>query len=275
MNSQLTAEPKRPSTPPTREQAVSGLVVIVEDEADIASTLEYNFEREGFQTRKAATGRAALELLARDPLPDLIVLDLMLPDVSGTEICRHVRMSDRTRHIPVMMLTAKGEEIDRVVGFEVGADDYVTKPFSVRERRIARARNISSKPFSVRELMLRARAILRRAHASEADSTSGEQVFGRLRIDSGGHRAWVDGQEVSLTALEFRLLTTLMGRRGRVQTRDTLLEDVWDMSGDVTTRTVDTHVKRLRQKLGSAGVYIETLRGVGYRFRAQPDESAP
>ena len=248
---------KKPSVPPTREQAVSGLVVIVEDEADIASTLEYNFEREGFQTRKAATGRAALELLARDPLPDLIVLDLMLPDVSGTEICRHVRMSDRTRHIPVMMLTAKGEEIDRVVGFEVGADDYVTKPFSVRE------------------LMLRARAILRRAHASEADSTSGEQVFGRLRIDSGGHRAWVDGQEVSLTALEFRLLTTLMGRRGRVQTRDTLLEDVWDMSGDVTTRTVDTHVKRLRQKLGSAGVYIETLRGVGYRFRAQPDESAP
>ena len=248
------AEPKRASVPPTREQAVSGLVVIVEDEADIANALEYNFEREGFQTRKAATGRAALELLGRDPLPDLIVLDLMLPDVSGTEVCRHVRMNDRTRHVPVLMLTAKAEEIDRVVGFEVGADDYVTKPFSLRE------------------LMLRARAILRRAHASEVEAGSGEQVFGRLRIDSGGHRAWVDGQEVSLTALEFRLLTTLMGRRGRVQTRDTLLEDVWDMSGDVTTRTVDTHVKRLRQKLGTAGIYIETLRGVGYRFRAQLDE---
>ncbi len=234
---------------------MSGLVIIVEDEADIASALEYNFEREGFQTRKASTGRAALELIARDPLPDLIVLDLMLPDLSGTEICRHVRQTDRTRHVPVLMLTAKGEEIDRVVGFEVGADDYVTKPFSVRE------------------LMLRARAILRRAHAPEADG-GGEQVFGRLRLDGGGHRAWVDGVEVSLTALEFRLLTTLMGRRGRVQTRDTLLEDVWDMSGDVTTRTVDTHVKRLRQKLGQAGVYIETLRGVGYRFCAQPDEPA-
>jgi two-component system phosphate regulon response regulator PhoB len=253
---QVGAEPKRASVPPTREQAVSGLVVIVEDEADIANALEYNFEREGFQTRKAATGRAALEILARDPLPDLIVLDLMLPDVSGTEVCRHVRMNDRTRNVPVLMLTAKAEEIDRVVGFEVGADDYVTKPFSVRE------------------LMLRARAILRRAHASEAEAASGEQVFGRLRIDSGGHRAWVDGQEVSLTALEFRLLTTLMGRRGRVQTRDTLLEDVWDMSGDVTTRTVDTHVKRLRQKLGTAGIYIETLRGVGYRFRAQLDETS-
>jgi two-component system phosphate regulon response regulator PhoB len=187
-------------------------------------------------------------------VPDLVVLDLMLPDLSGTEVCRHLRMSDRTRHVPVLMLTAKGEEIDRVVGFEVGADDYVTKPFSVRE------------------LMLRVRAIVRRAHAPEAEA--GELVFGRLRLDGGGHRAWVDGQEVSLTALEFRLLTTLLSRRGRVQTRDTLLEDVWDMSGDVTTRTVDTHVKRLRQKLGLAGAYIETLRGVGYRFRAQVDEPA-
>src|SRR5688572_13223207 len=114
-------ESRRPSAPPTREQAVSGLVVIVEDEADIASALEYNFEREGFQTRKAATGRAALDLLGRDPLPDLVILDLMLPDISGTEVCRHIRMSDRTRHVPVMMLTAKAEEIDRVVGFEVGA----------------------------------------------------------------------------------------------------------------------------------------------------------
>jgi two-component system phosphate regulon response regulator PhoB len=235
------------------EKTVSALVIIVEDEPDAASALEYSLQAEGFQTRKAATGRAALELIATDPAPDLILLDLMLPDMAGTEVCRHLRMSDRTRHVPVLMLTAKGEEIDRVVGFEVGADDYVTKPYSLRE------------------LMLRVRAILRRAQTPEPEAN--EQSFGRLRVDGGGHRVWVDGAELTLTALEFRLLTTLMSRRGRVQTRDTLLEDVWDMSGEVTTRTVDTHVKRLRQKLGAAGAYIETLRGVGYRFRAQPDEA--
>jgi two-component system phosphate regulon response regulator PhoB len=232
---------------------VSGTIYIVEDEADIANALAYNLEREGYQTRHAATGRAALELLEREGPPELVVLDLMLPDISGTEVCRSIRSAERTRRVPVLMLTAKGEEIDRVVGFEVGADDYVTKPFSVRE------------------LMLRIRAILRRGAADEGDG--GEQVFGRLRVDAEGHRVWVDDEEIVLTALEFRLLTTLMGRRGRVQTRDTLLEDVWEMSGDVTTRTVDTHVKRLRQKLGIAGQYIETLRGVGYRFRAKADEA--
>ncbi|MGD8862771.1 MAG: response regulator transcription factor [Myxococcales bacterium] len=232
---------------------MSGTIYIVEDEADIANALAYNLEREGYQTRHAATGRAALELLEREGPPELVVLDLMLPDISGTEVCRSIRSAERTRRVPVLMLTAKGEEIDRVVGFEVGADDYVTKPFSVRE------------------LMLRIRAILRRGAADEGDG--GEQVFGRLRVDAEGHRVWVDDEEIVLTALEFRLLTTLMGRRGRVQTRDTLLEDVWEMSGDVTTRTVDTHVKRLRQKLGIAGQYIETLRGVGYRFRAKADEA--
>jgi two-component system phosphate regulon response regulator PhoB len=232
---------------------VSGTIFIVEDEADIANALAYNLEREGYQTRHAATGRAALELIEREGPPELVVLDLMLPDISGTEVCRSIRSAERTRRVPVLMLTAKGEEIDRVVGFEVGADDYVTKPFSVRE------------------LMLRIRAILRRAASDEGEG--GEQVFGRLRVDADGHRAWVDDEEIVLTALEFRLLTTLMGRRGRVQTRDTLLEDVWEMSGDVTTRTVDTHVKRLRQKLGIAGQYIETLRGVGYRFRAKADEA--
>ena len=150
------------------------------------------------------------------------------------------------------MLTAKGEEVDRIVGFEVGADDYVTKPFSVRE------------------LMLRVRAILRRTDASDSEDETIE--FGRLTIDIPGHRVSVDGEEVSLTALEFNLLTTFLERRGRVQTRDVLLGDVWDIHADVTTRTVDTHVKRLREKLGPAGAYIETIRGVGYRFSSTPEQ---
>ena len=187
-------------------------------------------------------------------MPDLVLLDLMLPDVPGTEVCRHIRGADRTRHVPVLMLTARGEEIDKVVGFEVGADDYVVKPFSVRE------------------LMLRVRAILRRSEPVAARTEA--MRFGRLQVDSAGHRAWVDGEAVVLTALELRLLVTLLSRRGRVQTRDTLLRDVWGIDADVTTRTVDTHVKRLRQKLGGASDYIETLRGVGYRLRAHPDEQA-
>lgn len=225
---------------------MSGLIVIVEDERDLVVNLEYNLRHEGYQTKSALTGKAALALLAESPVPDLVLLDVMLPDLSGIEICRHLRMSERTRHVPVLMLTAKGEEIDRVVGFEVGADDYVVKPFSVRE------------------LMLRVRAIMRRSELSvQAEE---ELRFGRLRVDSASHCVWVDDSEVILTALEFRLLNTFIKRRGRVQSRDVLLSDVWGIDADVTTRTVDTHVKRLRQKLGSAGEYIETLRGVGYRM---------
>jgi len=176
----------------------------------------------------------------------------MLPDMPGTEVCRRLRATESGRAVPVLMLTAKGDEIDRVVGFEVGADDYVTKPFSVRE------------------LMLRVGAILRRA--APEPSEPGPTIFGRLRMDREAHRVWVDEEEVALTALEFRLLATFLDRRGRVQSRDTLLTDVWGMSPDVTTRTVDTHVKRLREKLGPAGAYVETLRGVGYRFRDAPDD---
>ncbi len=233
---------------------MSELILIVEDEADLASTLAYNLEREGFGTVVAADAATANEALAREPLPDLVLLDLMLPDVSGVEICRRIKREERTKHLPVLMLTAKGEEIDRVVGFEVGADDYVVKPFSVRE------------------LLLRVRAILRRSQppiSSDAD----ELTFGKLRMNTSAHRIWVDGAEVVLTALEFKLLHTFATRRGRVQTREMLLEDVWGITADVTTRTVDTHVKRLRQKLGAAGDYIETLRGVGYRFRAHFDEA--
>ena len=226
------------------------LVLVVDDERDLVKTLVYNLEREGYRTRSAFTARQALDLGRVDPAPDLVLLDLMLPDLPGVEVCRALRSDAKTRHVKVIMLTAKGEEIDRVVGFELGADDYVVKPFSVRE------------------LMLRVRAILRRGGP---ETEAEEIIFGRLRIDSAGHRVWVDTEEIVLTALEFRLLTVLLERRGRVQTREVLLGDVWGIHADIHTRTVDTHVKRLRHKLGAAGPYIETLRGVGYRCRSDPD----
>jgi two-component system phosphate regulon response regulator PhoB len=232
---------------------MSATILIIEDETDLAGTLAYNLRREGYATRVGHTGRQGLELAAEAPPPDLVLLDLMLPDMSGTDVCRRLRAEEATRRVPIIILTAKGEEIDRVVGFEVGADDYVTKPFSVRE------------------LLLRIRAVLRRA-VPEEGAAVGEVRFGRLRIDRPGHRVHVDDEEVPLTALEFRLLTTFLDRKGRVQSRDTLLSDVWGYSASVTTRTVDTHVKRLREKLGEAGVYVETVRGVGYRFRSHPDE---
>lgn len=238
---------------------MSALILIVEDEKDLLKSLEYNLNREGYQTRVANLGKVALELAAQEPVPDLILLDLMLPDLSGVEVCRRLRQDEHTRDIPVMMVTAKGEEIDRVVGFEVGADDYVVKPFSVRE------------------LLLRVRAVLRRARPEtpEGSSPSGEEVvFGALRVDLAGHQVFVDGEELRLTVLEFKLLTTLLTRKGRVQTRETLLADVWGIEADVTTRTVDTHVKRLREKLGAAGDWVETVRGVGYRFASQPDAPA-
>lgn len=230
---------------------MSALILIVEDESELAATLSYNLQREGYTTRIAETGAEAMLAVDREPLPDLVLLDLMLPDMSGTEICRRIRSNPRTREAAVIMVTAKGEEIDRVVGFEVGADDYVVKPFSVRE------------------LLLRVRAVLRRHSQPEAETE--RTRFGELQVDEGAHQAWVSDRELNLTALEFRLLTTLLARKGRVQTRDTLLSDVWNMDPGVTTRTVDKHVQRLRQKLGDAANYIETIRGVGYRFAATPE----
>jgi len=234
---------------------MSELILIVDDEQDLVTTLEYNLRREGYETRIALTGRDAVELARREPLPDLVLLDIMLPDISGWDVCRALRRDQR--HVPVVMLTAKSEEIDRVVGFEVGADDYVVKPFSVRE------------------LMLRIKAILRRAESPTPEEPGGVIEFGLLRVDADGHRVWVDGEEVTLTALEFKLLTMLLTRKGRVQSRDRLLDDVWGIQASVTTRTVDTHVKRLRQKLGQASGYIETLRGVGYRFRSELERPEP
>jgi two-component system phosphate regulon response regulator PhoB len=226
---------------------MSGTILLVDDEQDLIETLRYSLEREGYTTLAAKNGATAMGFIGQSRPPDLVLLDWMLPDMSGTEVCRNLRMGERTRGIPVIMVSARSEEIDRVVGFELGADDYVTKPFSVRE------------------LLLRIKAILRRRR-SDAAATTEETQWGNLRVDFEGHQVWVDEQAVTLTALEFRLLTTLLARRGRVQTREMLLSDVWSVQVDVTTRTVDTHVQRLRKKLGGAGQYIETLRGVGYRF---------
>jgi two-component system, OmpR family, phosphate regulon response regulator PhoB len=221
------------------------LVLIVDDERDLVRLLEFNLQQAGFETMTAYGGEEALEKAKQRP-PNLVLLDLMLPDIPGNEVCRQLRANPRTRHTPVLMLTARTDEVDRVVGFEVGADDFVTKPFSVRE------------------LVLRIRAILRRGSGAEANELR-DQV-GPIRVDPGAHRAYVDGQEVALTALEFKLLTTFMSRLGRVQTREALLQDVWGVSRDLQTRTVDTHVKRLREKLGSGRDLIETVRGIGYRL---------
>lgn len=223
----------------------NGTILVVEDEPDIRQLLVHQLTREGYSVRTAASGPEAVELAPR-LRPALVLLDLMLPGLSGTEVCRRLRADPATAATPIIMLTARTEEIDRVVGFEVGADDYVTKPFSPRE------------------LMLRVRAVLRRAPAPElaGDALS----VGALRIDIGAHRVWVDDEEVILTATEFKLLTTLARRSGRVQSRGQLLQDVWDAPPDLNTRTVDTHMKRLREKLGRAGDRIETVRGVGYRL---------
>lgn len=238
----------------TAEALKKPLILVVDDESDIVDTLTYNLQQDGYRTRSARTGGEALKSSKERPTPDLVLLDLMLPDLSGTEVCRELRRDEAMRRVPVIMLTAKDAEIDRVVGFEVGADDYVTKPFSVRE------------------LLLRVRAVLRRAKDAPASPSVKKVEFGELSVDPDAHQVWVADSEVVLTALEFRLLSTLLERRGRVQTRTTLLEDVWGIHADITTRTVDTHVKRLREKLTSAGEYIETIRGVGYRLRAQPPD---
>jgi two-component system phosphate regulon response regulator PhoB len=220
-------------------------VLIVDDERDLADLIDFNLRAAGFSTQVASTGDAALAA-AREQRADLVLLDLMLPDMSGVEVCRQLRAGATTRDVLIVMLTAKGEEADRVRGFEVGADDYVTKPFSVRE------------------LVLRLKAILRRTQPAQGEVAS--LKLGPLSLDLSAHRFHVDGKEVPLTALEFRLLEHLMSRMGRVQSREQLLEEVWGLSSSLETRTIDTHVMRLRDKLGAARAYLETVRGVGYRI---------
>ena len=229
-------------------------VLIIEDEPDLALTLSYNLEQAGYLVASELTGGGGL-VKAETFVPDLVLLDLMLPDTSGFEVCRALKSNPITQGAPVVMLTARGEEVDRVRGFEVGAEDYVLKPFSVKE------------------LLLRLKVILKRHGSQQSEGQGSPMVdFGPLRISKESHQVWVEGEEVALTILEFNLICTFVERRGKTQSRAQLLTDVWGASPELTTRTVDTHVKRLRDKLKSAGQYIQTIRGVGYRFQQQPDD---
>jgi two-component system phosphate regulon response regulator PhoB len=229
----------------TEAQERRDRVLVVDDEPDIVALCAFHLGKAGYVVSTAATGTAGLELARRD-LPALIVLDLMLPDIGGFDILRILRADDVTRHVAVLLLTARKEEADRIRGLTLGADDYLTKPFSPRE------------------LVLRVGAILRRASAGRA--TASPLEIGPIRIDRDAHIVMVDGREIDLTTTEFKLLLTLAERRGRVQTRSVLLQTVWDAAPDIQTRTVDMHVQRLRAKLGDAGALIETVRAVGYRI---------
>ena len=232
-------------------------ILIVEDEPDIAEVLRYNLEKEGFRVEIAGRGEAGLETARHEPVPDLILLDLMLPGMDGLEVMRALKREQATARVPIVMITARGEEVDRIVGLELGADDYV------------------SKPFSPREVVLRVKAVLRRRQP-EAEVPVGERLeVGEIVLDIAGHRLWVAGQEVPLTATEFRLLRLLIERGGRVQTRGQLLSDVWGYAEDIDSRTVDTHIRRLRRKLGPEAERIETVIGVGYRLRPEDAETIP
>ena len=226
-------------------------ILVIEDEPDIRKTLEYNLAREGFIVSTAGSLKKAKNIL-ENPNFSLILLDLMLPDGSGLDLCRELKSNSALKEIPIIILTAKDDEVDKVVGFELGADDYVTKPFSVRE------------------LILRVKAVLKR-NQKTATPLEINRSFGSLVMDIESHEVFIDDEEITLTALEFKLLNQLVERRGRVQTRDQLLSDVWGYSSDVTTRTVDTHIKRLREKLGVMGKYVQTIRGVGYKFSRTPE----
>lgn len=221
-------------------------VLVVEDDIDILQLITYNFQAAGFEVTSSTDGYEALDLARRHP-PSILILDLMLPGLDGLEVCKELKRDPDTKGIPIIMLTARGEEVDRIVGLELGADDYVVKPFSPRE------------------LILRARAILRRS-TPEAGHEIIWQSAG-LKVDLNAHKATAEGEEIILTATEFKLLVELIRNRGKVQTRDQLLERVWGYHFDGYARTVDTHVRRLRQKLGGYSDWIETVRGVGYRFK--------
>ncbi len=223
-------------------------ILVIEDEKDIAELVRYHLEQSGFSVLMAEDGATGLEL-AKKGRPKLIVLDLMLPRMDGKEVCRALKANLATQSIPILMLTARSEEIDRIVGFELGADDYVTKPFSPRE------------------LVLRIKAILHRLESQKEEPRRIE--IGDLLIDTERHQVTVKGKSVRLTATEFRLLAELASKKGRVQTREHLLDRVWGYTYEGYARTVDTHVRRLREKLGLLGDRIETVRGVGYRFREE------
>lgn len=226
-------------------------ILIIEDEKDLAQLVSYNLEQAGFRAKIESNGSDGYERAQRES-PDLILLDLMLPKMNGLEVCRLLRSNPKTKTIPVIMLTAKGEEIDRVVGFEMGADDYIVKPFSPRE------------------LVLRVKAILKRSKGvGEEEQVNNVLQFEGISLDVSQHRVWIQKKEIILTATEFKLLEYILRSQGRVLTRDILLDKVWGYDVAVTTRTIDTHVKRLREKMGKAGDAIETVRGVGYRLKQE------
>jgi len=246
---------------PANESANPSRVLVVEDEADIAALIAYQLTRAGFRVETAATGRQAMAAIDRT-IPDLLVLDRMVPDTSGDEVLRQLRREPATRAVPVLMVTAKREQEDRIEGLEMGADDYLTKPFSPRE------------------LVLRVEAILRRVEQENPDA--GGQVLraGPLTVDLNAHVVALAGEELALTPTEFRLLQVLVERRGRTQSREQLLQRAWDLDAQVAeriqTRTVDMHVRRLRSKLGPCSDWLETVRGFGYRFRVpeEPEQQA-
>lgn len=242
-------------TAPAARSAVKR-ILLVEDERDIAALVSFQLTREGYQVDTARSGSAAVNAVLRNP-PDLVVLDRMLPGVSGDDVLRAIRDDSATRGLPVLMLSAKREDEERVAGLELGADDYLTKPFSLRE------------------LVLRVDAILRRSRGELQHGEGGGRILrsGALTVDLGALRVTLNGEDVQLTPTEFRLLRTLLGRIGRTQSRRQLLVDAWQLAPRaaerISTRTVDMHVRRLRAKLGPAGARIETVRGFGYRFRRE------
>ena len=226
-------------------------ILIIEDDKHISKLVNYNLEKAGYDSTVVEDGEEALDILSKQGV-DLIILDIMLPKMDGFEVCRIIKQESKFKNIPIIMLTAKGEEVDRIVGLELGADDYVVKPFSPRE------------------LVLRVKAILKRGKIEESPKDIIQR--GNLIINVSKHRVTVNNKEIELTPIEFKLLVTLIERKGRIQSRDQLLSDVWDMHADVFTRTVDTHIKRLREKLGKMGNQIETVRGLGYRFKEEDED---
>jgi two-component system phosphate regulon response regulator PhoB len=237
------------------ESDMNSRILVVDDEADIAALVAYNLAREGYRVSTARSGSEALKA-AVEETPDLVILDLMLPDLSGFEVLQELRKRSETRDVGVILLTARDAETDRLQGLSLGADDYV------------------SKPFSPRELVLRAGAVLRRLGASPVASGS-VMTLAPIKIDQSACKVTVDGHETDLTATEYKLLLTLAERRGRVQSRQRLLEAVWNANPEIQTRTVDMHVQRLRTKLGPAADLLETVRGFGYRLTESTTASNP
>lgn len=242
------------SQPAERVMRMPAHILVVDDEPDISALVAYHLARESYRVRTAASGPEALHA-SEVERPDLVVLDLMLPGMSGLAVLEELRRRPETQEIPVILLTARKEEQDRIAGLRLGADDYV------------------SKPFSPQELILRVAAVLRRVQQAPPATTGGKVVrVGPFAIDEGAAQAQVDGRELDLTPTEYRLLLILMERRGRVQSRRQLLEAVWEVTANIATRTVDMHVQRLRSKLGDQADWIETVRGFGYRFRTDPPQ---